>query len=47
MVEKSENNKKYNKLCEIIKNSDITMDEALKCIKKKHGFEETKDNKKD
>ena len=44
MAEKAENNKKFLKIEEIFQNSELTMDEAIDCIKKKYEFEEKKEN---
>ena len=46
MAEKYDNNKRYEKLCKILKQSEIPMDEAIKCIKKKHKIEEFKEKEK-
>jgi len=41
--EEKDNNKKFAKITEIFENSELSMTEAIDCIKKKYEFEEKKE----
>ena len=41
--EEKDNNKKFAKIAEIFENSELSMTEAIDCIKKKYEFEEKKE----